>query len=71
MAGPSGTAGIGRLRARGSIGRLAGVGALRANPVPSLVLPSRGITAVADDPRIESAIVLVGAAIGASWRRPP
>jgi len=44
---------------------------LRANPVPLLALPSRGITAVADDPRIESAIVLVGAAAGASWRRPP
>jgi len=44
---------------------------LRASPVPPLALPSRGITAVADDPRIESAIVLVGAAAGVSWRRPP
>src|SRR5882724_10798546 len=78
--GPSGTARIGRLapargrtsgpRARGSIGRLPRVGALRTNPVPAPAFPSRGITAVADDPRIESAIVLVGAAAGASWGRP-
>src|SRR2546425_21546 len=88
--GPSGTARIGRLarsrgstsgaRARGSIGGVPAVGVLRANPVPPPppALPSRGITAVADDARIESAIVRLGAAARSSsgrcprWRsRPP
>ncbi len=77
--GPSGTARSGRVarsrgtragaRARGAIDGLPGVGALRRNPVPAL--PSRGITAVAVDPRIDSAIARVGAAAGASWRRRP
>src|SRR5207245_10799117 len=72
--GPSGTARIGRLarsrgrpsgaRARGSIGGLGEVDVLRPKPVPPAALPSRGITAVADDARIEGAIVRVGAAAG-------
>jgi hypothetical protein len=79
--GPSGTARTGRLarsrggtsgaRARGSIGRLPGVGTLRTNPVTPPAFPSRGITLVADDPRIESAIVRVGSAAGASGGRRP